>query len=293
MYNYTSNTFEKRHSSHGKNYEGILCANCGGSGHIYRICNHPITSFGVVCYKKEASEDGRVDFKYLMVQRKDSLCFVEFIRGKYSLQNRQYILHLFNNMTAAERELIATHAFDAIWKRFWQSETNRNYAKEYNESHKLFDTLKAGYYLRYQAETEFFQLQDALNSTVPQEEAEWGFPKGRRNINESDYNCAIREFREETDISSCDIAVHGEIKPFEEVFTGCNKVRYKHVYYLARLRNDYYVSQNARVDAREISRVSFFTADQVLEKIKPAYVQRRELFRRLDNLVRTRIHNFS
>ena len=32
-------------------------------------------------------------------------------------------------------------------------------------------------------------------------EQEWGFPKGRRNFQEKDYDCAIREFTEETGYS--------------------------------------------------------------------------------------------
>jgi 8-oxo-dGTP pyrophosphatase MutT (NUDIX family) len=30
------------------------------------------------------------------------------------------------------------------------------------------------------------------------EEPEWGFPKGRRDTQESDWVCALREFKEET-----------------------------------------------------------------------------------------------
>jgi 8-oxo-dGTP pyrophosphatase MutT (NUDIX family) len=34
---------------------------------------------------------------------------------------------------------------------------------------------------------------------------EWGFPKGKKNRNENDRECAIREFREETNIESHEI----------------------------------------------------------------------------------------
>ena len=36
-------------------------------------------------------------------------------------------------------------------------------------------------------------------------EKDWGFPKGRRNLRESDYDCALREFEEETDIKETNI----------------------------------------------------------------------------------------
>ena len=50
------------------------CRNCGINGHLYKDCIHPVMSFGIICYKIENSV-----IKYLMVQRKDSLAFMEFL----------------------------------------------------------------------------------------------------------------------------------------------------------------------------------------------------------------------
>ena len=36
-------------------------------------------------------------------------------------------------------------------------------------------------------------------------EQEWSFPKGRRNFNEFDLDCAIREFEEETNLKENNI----------------------------------------------------------------------------------------
>lgn len=45
--------------------------------------------------------------------------------------------------------------------------------------------------------------------TIPSHwtEAEWGLPKGRRNLHETDQQVALREFSEETGISSSDITI--------------------------------------------------------------------------------------
>jgi len=59
-------------------YKIQCCRNCGLNGHIYKNCPHPIISFGIICYKIDGNE-----IKYLMIQRKDSLSFMEFVRGKY------------------------------------------------------------------------------------------------------------------------------------------------------------------------------------------------------------------
>ena len=59
-----------------------------------------------------------------------------------------------------------------------------------------------------------------------------GFPKGRRNPYESDYDCALREFSEETGYSSKGLQNVRNVVPFEETFTGSNYNSYKHRYFL-------------------------------------------------------------
>ena len=58
------------------------CGNCGKKGHNYRNCLAPIISLGIVLVDKRHSKK-----KYLMIQRRDTLGFVEFMRGKYSINN--------------------------------------------------------------------------------------------------------------------------------------------------------------------------------------------------------------
>jgi ADP-ribose pyrophosphatase YjhB (NUDIX family) len=66
-------------------------------------------------------------------------------------------------------------------------------------------------------------------------EPEWGFPKGRRNIDESDITCARREFFEETRLDPSNITIYTWMQPIEEMFFGINRINYKHVYYVARM----------------------------------------------------------
>ena len=83
------------------NKNTLYCGNCGKYGHVYRKCLAPIISSGVILFKKESNT-----IKYLLVQRKDTLGFVEFMRGKYNLENIQYITKLFEILTEKERLLL-------------------------------------------------------------------------------------------------------------------------------------------------------------------------------------------
>ena len=52
----------------------IKCINCGNTRHLYRQCRVPITSNGII----DVDDQGR----YLMICRKKTLGYVDFIRGK-------------------------------------------------------------------------------------------------------------------------------------------------------------------------------------------------------------------
>ena len=45
---------------------------------------------------------------------------------------------------------------------------------------------------------------------------EWGIPKGRKHNKESDINCAIREFVEESGIKHKNLNIYRNVKPLEE-----------------------------------------------------------------------------
>ena len=63
---------------------------------------------------------------------------------------------------------------------------------------------------------------------------EWGFPKGRRNFKETDFEAALREFKEETGYSNT-IHFIKNLLPLEEIFTGSNLKSYKHRYFIGKM----------------------------------------------------------
>jgi ADP-ribose pyrophosphatase YjhB (NUDIX family) len=261
------------------NNKVVSCTNCGGYGHIHKNCNHPTTSYGIICFR---FMNNRIE--YCMVQRKDSLSYIEFLRGKYSLNQKQYIVKLIENMTIKERKLLLESDFDTLWKNLWQGDRNRNYQKEYSEAKYKFEILKAGYIIKNDKEVTFFSLNNVVQNTESiLLEPEWGFPKGRRNINEDDFTCALREFKEETSLLPKNLYIVKH-QPYEEVFSGSNNIRYRHIYYLAYLFNKNSYNQN-KFYSKEIQDIQWFDYDDAQAKIRDHNIERKELFKRVNNNV--------
>lgn len=265
---------------------------------MYRQCNHPVTSFGIVAVRLVpcAAATGGYAPEYLMVQRKDSLSYGTFLRGKYTINMRSYLLQLFNNMTSAERRGLVEHDFDTLWKQLWQVDACNSHMKEYEDARAKFETLKRGYYVRVSgaADLVHVDLQRLLEDTQPpaDDETEWGFPKGRRNINEDDRTCALREFSEETSVPLHAVRLLAPHKPFEEVFTGSNGVRYRHVYYLAQVGDPALceptlrcLEPGSRLQRREVRSVAWFGFEDALSKVRQQNMERRELFKRIHAVV--------
>lgn len=268
--------------SHGSNipYRPITCRNCGIVGHLYKDCVHPIMSFGIICYRwlphmKEP--------EYIMIQRKDSLSFMEFIRGKYDLANFQYIGNLLSSMTMQEREYLLTWSFEQLWNYVWYQPSIPRHTNEFGDAKAKFDTLRSGYCLKIHGVDTLVHLAVLLQVFAsPFCEPEWGFPKGRRRLLENDEDCAIREFCEETGFQPGDITRHSEIPALEEIFYGTNHILYRHVYYLARLDTNQEriitIDPDNLNQAREVRAVRWFKASQVMGNIRPHNQERRQLF---------------
>ena len=71
-----------------------FCNNCGKHGHTYQQCRKPITSIGIILYRINNNNN-----EYLLIRRKDSLGYVDFLRGKYSIYNKNHIINIINEMT--------------------------------------------------------------------------------------------------------------------------------------------------------------------------------------------------
>lgn len=208
---------------------------------------------------------------------------------------------MFSMMTNDERKGIMNKTFETLWQEMWCkniTDDNKIYCKEYKEALEKFQMLKKGYYIKAGNTLQYFDIQYILTNTVSQyDETEWGFPKGRRNINEDDVNCALREFKEETGVSQKHIQLcNNYIKPLEEIFSGSNNVRYKHVYYIAKINMNSLYARNIEIDkknkqqCKEIKDIDWFDYEQAQSKIRHHNVERKELLKRLHSMVLKTLH---
>ena len=72
------------------------CNNCGEKGHVFRECPNPKTSCGIILLNVKCLPTDNTQVKVLMVQRKHSMAFTEFVRGKYDIVNIEYIKKLIS-----------------------------------------------------------------------------------------------------------------------------------------------------------------------------------------------------
>ena len=89
-----------------------FCNNCGKTGHMFHRCKKPITSIGIIVFK--IVNGAR---QYLMICRRNSLGYVDFMRGKYPLSNKIYLKNIIYEMTNEEKQSLLKNEFDDLWTR--------------------------------------------------------------------------------------------------------------------------------------------------------------------------------
>ena len=204
-------------------------------------CKYKI-SYGVALCRYNIKKNNR--FEILLVKKRYTYHFFNFVFGKYKKYNNNQIKYLFNNMTFGEKIDILSLNFNKIWYRLWLSDPEKTYndykVNKNNLPENTCDNLHLKHYFRKKNKFESIFLRDGSkrlkkiinNSTNA--ETPWEIPKGRKKYNEKDLTCAIREFKEETNISSDKYTILWKINPIKHSFKDDNII-YKYIYYVASL----------------------------------------------------------
>ena len=284
------------------------CSNCGLSGHSFRQCTEPVSSYGVLVFrwvgrntmwpqisefcqnKKTPTGTSNLIPQILMIQRKDSLGFMDIMRGKYKVTDPDYICKQLRGMTSVERNRLLHDEFDRIWDDLWGSEyeISQKYANNRVISKEKLMELRNG----IEVQGEKYTLESLLRrEPVLYETPEWGFPKGRRDPYESDITCAYRELKEESGITESSLWKIQNVNPFVEQFYGSNNIHYRHTYYVAQYVGKESIdfdTENHEM-AREIGNLAWKNLDEALLILRPENVEKRGIIIQLANLLR----NFS
>jgi len=280
-----------RYKTTGKWGNTILCMNCSNAGHTSKNCPHPITSYGVIMVRystpeavvKPIFEAGKYPLEYLLIQRKNSIGFIEIVRGKYKTTDTEYIKKNIGGMTVAERAMLKSATFDELWDAVWgpSVECSNTYKHEKEQGRMKLEALRSG--------------TPSLNSILEEETTvwetpEWGFPKGRKNMYENEYDCAVREMWEETNISEKQIIHIKNLEPISETFTGTNGVQYCHKYFVALIPPNVGLQTVAAASvtnehiAREVGDMKWLSFADANRLIRDENKEKRELLLRVHNL---------
>ena len=253
--------------------------------------------------------------KVLLIMRKHTLGYMEFIRGHYNINNIHQLKNLFQQMTPNEIDLISKNLnnFDYLWKYLWSitespkineqqllnykndrsatshdTISNSSSISSNSQKKKIFidnhEYIQSKINFEKLCNESIIKLSDIIRITKSHYDfPEWGFPKGRRTGNETDLDCAKREFTEETGYTDKDYILFDNIQPLVENITGFDGRRYKHVYYIALLTSD----RNPTCDylkksqLSEIGDINLFDLDQSLMVIRTHHVDRRYILYKL------------
>ena len=262
----------------------MFCINCGASAlHMANRCPLPILSYGAIAYR-----DTGAAREYLMICRRHTLGFMDFMRGRLPrvldpLAPPPQIAGMVAQMTRAERVQLLAFARDpatcardrvALWLAAPHSAA-------------VVEALVCA-----------ADADPALTWTEP----EWGFPKGKRNTLETDRACALREFAEETGmpvrtftVVSPPHAVAADPWPLEarcaanimgralrETFRGSNYKTYCHRYLLLAAPPHADALPTDNYQRCEVSDMQWFSLADACAHMRPYNTEKRALLVALD-----------
>jgi 8-oxo-dGTP pyrophosphatase MutT (NUDIX family) len=200
--------------------------------------------------------------RLLLGQRRDSISYWEFVKNNVPKGSASMFKMHVRLMSDQERQRCIAHHlandFDTLWDDLWVFEENGSWTTQREKCRVAFhanmeqfmDTFEECQ--RHRVDVSWTAGSESSWSLSPssssessctslldpecddvQHETMWHFPKGRLESHESQLQCALREFEEETGISKHQVRVLDRHKTMHELYVGTNGKLYRTVYYLS------------------------------------------------------------
>ncbi len=207
-------------------------------------------SVGIACFAV-VEKGGEKQLKVLLGTKRFSYALNEIAQGKYTA-DRAELAKKFDNMYLEDKLVVASMTFDYIWYRVW---LNFNRTSAYYTSKSKFEStflVDNGNMLRR-------LIEHSKNKPRV-----WEVPKGRKkNRSEADINCAMREFQEETGMTSRMYKLYTDMKR-TYTFTD-NGITYVNTYYLAFTRTPISpeISLKNKEQVDEIGELKWMNIDEI------------------------------
>jgi 8-oxo-dGTP pyrophosphatase MutT (NUDIX family) len=321
--NSNSNNSSTNNNNNNNSNKSLYCHNCGKEGHHYLNCEKPVTSYGIILYypysddvvleqnhhlqnliygnlEHSAHFNGSKKLNYLLIMDRNTPDYAQIILGNYDLNDITYLRKLLGRLSDNEVSFLLKKSFKELFIRYWtflnDKEVLKIHYKQYDKADYLFNKLREGFYVNGQFVNWKILLEESRPNWL---DPDWGFPKGRRRRKkqqsgplppglitdaESDLECALREFKEETGIDSDQYTILHDIEPIEEVVIGSNGLTYRHIYFLAEAKHYLPVFFNPFNSAQmsEISKIGWYTYDEAIKLIRPYHKNRLNILYRIN-----------
>lgn len=188
----------------------------------------------------------------LLVCKRYTYAFNNFAHGKYNSNDAAGMINLFSGMTVDEKLDILSLRFEMIWYRVWLDSPRS--ASYYTAKHKFEDAfvMDGG-----------VKLRKLINKSSNSQRL-WEIPKGRKkNKNEPDINCAIREFYEETCVAKKSYRLFPKAKRTYSYTDG--GIKYINTYYIAYTKHNIEprINFEARDQLDEVSDIRWMSIDEI------------------------------
>jgi 8-oxo-dGTP pyrophosphatase MutT (NUDIX family) len=186
------------------------------------------TSYGIILYTQ--TRDGQI--LYFLGQRRDSISYTEFLRD--TLPSNLVEMHI-NMMSEEERDrclyYFKNSDFFTLWDDLWINHNHKSFKTDY-------ERCEASFYCKMKEYLHLFESPETHRESTERSpennrvENPWAFFKGRKQLYESNIDCAMREFEEETTVSKKSLMVDDSLV-FSELYTGTDSKTYQTYYYVA------------------------------------------------------------